>query len=221
MKIQAEIKDVRDHMVHYGMSVLKIQTLFRKWKLSQDKMIYDITQTWVEQRQLIEMHCNKKTSKQKKHLLKKIQNTPPLTQIHIIRQFIKRCIFKYQVRLITWQLNYKRKNAPDNEKTMLKEDIKEIIEKEERIELDLFKDISIPDMREKDKKKESKADKLPKAILTYNNIKDIQGMFAYENDYELLDKALLSRAPQFKFVQPSKEVVQRLIVRATMDNDLF
>jgi hypothetical protein len=46
-------------------------------------------------------------------------------------------------------------------------------------------------------------------------------MFAYEADYELLDKAVLSRAPQFKFVPPSREVVQRLIVRATMDNDLF
>ena len=104
---------------------------------------------------------------------------------------------------------------------MLKNDIKDIIGKQEIIELDLFKDITIPDMREKDKKKESKADKLSKAVLTYNNIKDIQGMFVYDNDYEMLDKALLSRTPQFKFVQPSKEVVQRLIVRATMDNDLF
>jgi hypothetical protein len=46
----------------------------------------------------------------------------------------------------------------------------------EKIELDLFKDITIPDMREKDKKKESKSDqanKLPKAVLTYTNIKDI------------------------------------------------
>jgi len=188
--MQAEIKEIRDHMAHYGTSVIKIQTQFRKWKESQDKMIHDITQIWVEERDKILAHCNKKTSKQKKHLHKKVSGTLPVTQLHIIRQFIKRCIYKYQARLITWQLNYKRKNAPDNEKTILKEDIKDIILKQEKIELDLFKDISIPDMREKDKKKESKLSedkKLPKAVLTYTNIKDIQGMFAYEADYELLD----------------------------------
>lgn len=140
--------------------------------------------------------------------------------------FIKRCIFKYQARLITWQLNYKRKNAPDNEKTELKNEIKDIILRQEKIEFDLFKDITIPDLREKEKKKDAakqteESKKNLKAVLTYTNLKDIQAMFAYENDYELLDKALLSRAPQFKFVQPSREVVQRLIVRATMENDLF
>lgn len=53
------------------------------------------------------------------------------------------------------------------------------------------------------------------------NIKDIQGMFAYEADYELLDKAILSKPPQFKFVMPSREVVQRLIVRASNEKEQF
>lgn len=127
LKMQAEVKDVRDHMAHYGLSVIKIQTLFRKWKESQDKMIHAITQSWLEEKEKIIMHCGKKQSKAKKVLQKKIQGTLPVTQLHIIRQFIKRCIYKYQARLITWQLNYKRKNAPENLKTMLKEDIKEII----------------------------------------------------------------------------------------------
>jgi hypothetical protein len=43
--------------------------------------------------------------------------------------FIKRCVYKYQARLITWQLNYKRKNAPDAKKNILKEDIKDVIVK--------------------------------------------------------------------------------------------
>ena len=67
-------------------------------------------------------------------------------------------------------------------------------------------------MREKEKKKDKEkqsdeAKKLTKATLTYTNIKDIQAMFAYEADYELLDKAVFTRATKFKFVQPSREVI--------------
>lgn len=40
-------------------------------------------------------------------------------------------------------------------------------------------------------------------------------MFNYEADYEILDKALFSRPPLFKFVRPSREVVLRLIIRAS------
>lgn len=88
----------------------------------------------------------------------------------------------------------------------------------------MFKDITIPDLREKDKKKEPKGDeskKVAKAILTYTTLKDIQQMFAYENDYELLDKAILSKPPQFKFVPPSREVTQRLIVRASTEKEVY
>ena len=32
-------------------------------------------------------------------------------------------------------------------------------------------------------------------------------MFAYEAEYEVLDKALVSRPPQFKFVTPKRDVI--------------
>lgn len=102
-----------------------------------------------------------------------------------------------------------------------------MILEQETLELELFKDITIPDLREKEKKvtgaKPSTANtnetKQPpaKPVLTLTNLKDIQNMFAYEADYEILDKAVYSRPPQFKFVTPSREVVQRLIVRATTE----
>lgn len=91
------------------------------------------------------------------------------------------------------------------------------------MELDLFKDITIPDLREKDKKGKGgdESKKAQKAVLTYTTLKDIQQMFAYEADYELLDKAILSKPPQFKFVLPSREVVQRLIVRASTEKETY
>ena len=46
-------------------------------------------------------------------------------------------------------------------------------------------------------------------------------MFAYEADYEILDKVAMSRPPRFSFVQPSREVIDRLIVRASMEKDLY
>ncbi len=82
-----------------------------------------------------------------------------------------------------------------------------MLNEQENLEMELFNNVTIPDLREKDKKTKDESKKLPKAVLTYTNIKDIQAMFAYEADYELLDKALLSRAPQFKFVTPSREAV--------------
>jgi hypothetical protein len=123
---------------------------------------------------------------------------------------------------------------------------------QERLELDLFKDVTIPDLREKDISKKNghrvaaaaaaqmaetassgapgtaggvpstaDAKKHLKAVLTLTHLKDIQGMFAYEADYELLDKALFSKIPQFKFVAPSREVVQRLIVRASTEKEIY
>ena len=80
-------------------------------------------------------------------------------------------------------------------------------------------------MRDKETLKKSKAEgeskKLAKANLTLTCAKDIQAMFSYENDYEILDKAVLSRHPRFKFVSPSREVIQRLIIRATNEKEQF
>lgn len=81
-------------------------------------------------------------------------------------------------------------------------------------------------MREKDGKKgkagSAEDSKKPSKIpLTLLNIKEIQAMFAYEADYELLDKVAMSRPPQFKFVLPSREVVDRLIVRASMEKEMY
>jgi hypothetical protein len=166
--------------------------------------------------------------------------------------FIKRCIYKYQARLITWQINYKLRSQPEQKKTKLKQDIKDIILEQERLELELFKDITIPDLRDKETIKKtghrnvaqaqtaaaaadpngapataggapSTADqkKNLKAVLTLSHLKDIQGMFAYEADYELLDKAFFSKVPQFKFVPPSREAVQRMIVRASAEREQY
>ena len=44
-------------------------------------------------------------------------------------------------------------------------------------------------------------------------------MFSYENDYEILDRAFISRAPKFKLIEPSREVIQRLIVRSTTEKE--
>ena len=68
LKMQAEMQEIRDHVAHFGASVIKIQTLYRTWKQAQDKMITEITQIWVEERDKIVAHCLKKTSKQKKAL---------------------------------------------------------------------------------------------------------------------------------------------------------
>jgi hypothetical protein len=93
--------------------------------------------------------------------------------------------------------------------------------------LELFKDVTIPDLREKEGKKGGKAGsaedtkKPGKIPLTLLNIKEIQAMFAYEADYELLDKVAMSRPPQFKFVPPSREAVDRLIVRASMEKEMY
>lgn len=66
-------------------SVIKIQQLFRTWKTAQDGMITQITSIWVEERDRIIAHCLKKSSKQKKLLQKKVQQTPPVVMIQIIR----------------------------------------------------------------------------------------------------------------------------------------
>ncbi len=93
--------------------------------------------------------------------------------------------------------------------------------------MDLFSNITIPDLRDKEAIKKaskpgsSEAEKKAKPLLTLTQLKDIQAMFAYETDYEMLDKALPSRTPQFKFVPPSREVVERLIVRASAEKELF
>ncbi len=105
-------------------------------------------------------------------------------------------------------------------------DLKEKVIAQEKLELDLFKEVTIPDLREKEGKKgkagSSEESKKPGKIpLTLLNIKEIQAMFAYEADYEILDKIGLSRPPQFKFIQPSREVIDRLIVRASMEKELY
>ena len=103
LKLQAETGAIRDSIAKFGYSVIKIQNQFRKWKSSQDEMITQITQLWLEERDKIVAHCMKKSSKQKKQLQKKVQGIAPASQMMITRMFIKRCIFKYQARLITWQ----------------------------------------------------------------------------------------------------------------------
>ena len=156
----------------------------------------------------------------------------------ITRMFIKRCIYKYQARIITWQVQVKYKNSSENfvriityfkcliQKKKLLNDVKEKVIAQEKLELDLFKDVTIPDLREKEGKKgksgsaedPKKPGKIP---LTLLNIKEIQAMFAYEADYELLDKVAMSRPPNFGFVQPSREVIDRLIVRASMEKEFY
>lgn len=101
--------------------------------------------------------------------------------------FIKRCVFKYQARYVTWQLNFKHKNDSEEGKNDFKNAIRDIIIEQEKLELELFNGVTIPDLREKEKKGKDDSKKLPKAVLTYTNIKDIQAMFAYEADYEMLD----------------------------------
>lgn len=170
-------------------------------------MVSDITATWLEEKDRIITHCLKKTSKQKKNLHKKVLATTPGVQLQITKMYIKRCIFKYQSRLVTWQLNYKMKNEPDTEKMRYKEEIRRMINDQERLEIELFKDVTIPDMREKESKKKLAAMSdatgsevnaptgKKKAVLTLTTLKDIQNMFAYEADYEILDKAFYSRPP--------------------------
>jgi hypothetical protein len=105
-------------------------------------------------------------------------------------------------------------------------DIREKVIAQEKLELELFKDVTIPDLREKDGKKgkvgsaedSKKPGKIP---LTLLNIKEIQAMFAYETEYEMFDKVAMSRPPQFRFVPPSREVADRLIVRASMEKEMY
>jgi len=124
-----------------------------------------------------------------------------------MRLFIKRCSLKYQVRFMTWQVNHRMKDAKDIEAR--KELIREKLEQQESVELELFKDVVVPDMRDKDKKKVGEEKK------TFTTIKEIKEMFRYEDEYEVLDRAIISRPPSFRFVVPSREVVTRLIIRAS------
>ncbi len=106
-------------------------------------------------------------------------------------------------------------------------DIRDKVIAQEKLELELFKDVTIPDLREKEGKKGGKAgsaedSKKPGKIpLTLLNIKEIQAMFAYEAEYEMFDKVPMSRPPKFKFVPPSREVIDRLIVRASMEKEIY
>ncbi len=82
-----------------------------------------------------------------------------------------------------------------------------MINDQERLEIELFKDVTIPDLREKESKKKITAMSdttgsefnvstgKKKTLLTLTTLKDIQNMFSYEADYEILDKALYSRPP--------------------------
>lgn len=107
-----------------------------------------------------------------------------------------------------------------------------MVSDQESLEFDLFKDVTLPDMREKEPKKSVKEAKEAKAaegeekvkkkkiILTLTSRTEIQSMFEYEKDYELLDKVqMASRPPMYKFVTPEREVVQRLIIRATTEKE--
>ena len=92
--------------------------------------------------------------------------------------------------------------------------------------MDLFKDITIPDLRDKETIKKAgnstESKKLAKAMLTLTQLPDIQTvLFNYEKEAEALDKIYASRMPAFRFIPPSREVVQRLIVRATTEKELF
>ena len=141
-------------------------------------MITQVTQLWIEERDKIVAHCMKKSSKQKKQLQKKVQGIAPASQLMITKMFIKRCVFKYQARYITWQLNVKFKNEMENFKKKILNDIREKVIAQEKLELELFKDVTIPDLREKDGKKgkggsaedSKKPGKIP---LTLLNIKEI------------------------------------------------
>lgn len=74
---------------------MRIQIQYQKWKKSQDNMITNTTQLWIEERDKIVAHCMKKSSKQKKQLQKKVQGIAPASQLMITKMFIKRCVFKY------------------------------------------------------------------------------------------------------------------------------
>jgi hypothetical protein len=74
---------------------VRIQIQYQKWKKSQDNMITNTTQLWIEERDKIVAHCMKKSSKQKKQLQKKVQGIAPASQLMITKMFIKRCVFKY------------------------------------------------------------------------------------------------------------------------------
>ena len=92
----------------------------------------------------------------------------------------------------------------------------------------MFKDVTLPDMKEKESKKSLKSqsaeggEKKPaKTILTLTTKTEIRSMFEYENDYEILDQVNWQRPPKYKFVTPAREVVQRLIIRASMEREQF
>ena len=107
LRVQNEVKVLRDKVIKFSFSVLKLQTLYRHWKISKESMISDVTKLWIEEKERIIAHCNKKTSKQKKLLIKKVNAIPPSIQLQITRTFIKRCVYKYHTRYITWQSNTK------------------------------------------------------------------------------------------------------------------
>ena len=138
-------------------------------------MVLQITQIWIEERDKILAYCMKKTSKTKKHLQKKISSTAPSAQLAVMKLFIKRCALKFQVRFMTWQHNYSMKGQPEEKLNKIKEQINDKITNQESIELDLFKDVYVPYMRDKDKKKD-KEDKQSKVIVCAN-LKEIQEMF--------------------------------------------
>ena len=114
---------------------------------------------------------------------------------------------------MTWQVNHRMKGAAEFDIEARKAVIRSKLEQQEAVELELFKDVIVPDMREKDKKKGG--EKEEKMAKTFSTIKEIQEMFRYEDDYEILDRAIISRPPSFKFVVPNREVVTRLIIRAS------
>jgi len=63
LRFQAEVGAIRDSIARYGSAVNKIQVQYQKWKKSQDNMITQITQLWIEERDKIVAHCMKKSSK--------------------------------------------------------------------------------------------------------------------------------------------------------------
>ncbi|CDW83422.1 UNKNOWN [Stylonychia lemnae] len=205
-----------------------VQVHYQRFKNAQELRISHFTKVlWEKEKSSLLKICMTKKNKKKQEIWKKINLIEPSIRDAIIKCYMKRCKLRFQQRFLEWRLDFKFNTVTDQIREREQEKINKKRIQKEAIEKLLFANIFLPDEeppeapqpppQKDDKKVKAPAKKgkqevpvePPKPVLT--PLQRAQGWISYGDLEEVT-----ADMPILRFMPANKEVIQRLIIKATI-----
>lgn len=109
------VNDLKVKMRGFYKKMMNIQKGFRVHQGAMKLRMNHLGKTlWDRERNLITKQCmGKKVSKQKQEIFKKVNIINDNVKEAILKTYLKRCQYKYQVNFLEWRLDFKFSSASE------------------------------------------------------------------------------------------------------------